>query len=1231
MPSIGGHKGERERSGMSGSGSASEVTGLPEPAAVARLEIRVLGPVEIAWDGRPVDIGGAKARALVARLLIDRHIIVSVDRLVDSLWNDNDGPGAEIALRSTISRLRKRLREAGAPEEVIVTRAPGYMLEVPAEATDIFGFEHLVAQGRRELSRRRPSECVRLLAEAEALWRGPAYSEVCDEPFARAEARRLEELLLSARETRIDAELTLGRHEAVTGELEALTSANPMRERLWSQRMLALYRAGRQAEALRVFQDLRAVLVAELGIEPGHDVTWMEHAILAQDPALDFAVPPEDDDEPVRVASAVAPPSYKVRLPGSQHEVPLVGRAHESASLREWWRSVPSGAGRLLLVDGDPGIGKTRLVADLARSVQTEGALVLWGHCDHDPVAPFQPFAEALGRYFQSLSADRISTMPEWQLTELSRLVVRLREYAPRPDEEGGDPESERFRFFEAVTATLHELSSRRPVLLVIDNLHMADHPTLLLLRHVLRGTDDAGVGVVGLFIDTEVPQTHRLRDVLADVRAALPVTTVHLQGLDAEAVEELVASWPNAPTDIVPLLCRMTDGNPLFLDELLRQFGYRETEHHDEGDAPVPPNLSPTEAIRELVARRVSRLPEDVIYLLQAAAVAGPECEASIVAEAAGLTTEQQLDAFDHAEESRLLRRIGLDVRDRYAFSHTLLRDAIYGELLRGRRLRYHHKIAVATERVHADELDTYVGELAHHFYMGAALADADKAVFYCRAAGERALRLLAFEEAAEHFGFSLEVAEQFGSPDPVTRCDTLIALAEAQNRAGDTELADATVAQAAALARAMGDAERLAAAALRAGPLSYLGIVRVNEEQIQLLEEARDALPVAVHTHLRAMVTARLGLVLIYAKDMPAPETLARSLALNNEAVAMARSLGDQVGLGYALNARMHALWGIEPAPERLATGTELGEIADDIGDEQLALHGHMWRVRELLAQGDVDAVHEEISRFRARDSGPVHPLEASFGFNVAAMMAQLQGDFVTTEALGQRALEVAEEHNELAKSFYETLMMWTWWQRGDFAVPDGTFSAAIAQAPSHYPMVSAARALVHAEAGNKGAALQELALLEALGWVNVADDPSEGVSLALAAATCSVVGSEAGDVAAHVYEVMRPYAGTAVVVRAPAAACLGPADHYLGLVAGVVGDLTLAEVHHEAALRLARRMGALPFVTAAEVALGRTMHQRRRKGDAERVATLLRRAEESALAMGLHRLAQQAATPG
>jgi hypothetical protein len=446
-------------------------------------------------------------------------------------------------------------------------------------------------------------------------------------------------------------------------------------------------------------------------------------------------------------------------------------------------------------------------------------------------------------------------------------LVVRLREYVPLQEEEVADPESERFRFFEAVSATLNELSDGSFLLLVLDDLHWADEPTLLLLRHVLRGADPTKFGIVGMYIDTEVPVDHRLRGLQADLRAEHAVDTVHLEGLQRPAVEELVRAAGLAPGALAAQLFSLTDGNPLFVDEMVRQLRDHEAA---ADDALVPPDLDPPEAIRELVGRRVSRQPEDVIYLLQAAAVAGPTFEAAIVGVAAELTPDQRLEALDRAEESRLLRRVG-DAGDRFAFTHALVRGAIYGELLRGRRVRYHHKIAVATEKAHADAVDSYVNELAHHFSMGAALADAQKAVTYCTAAGERALRLLAFEEAVGHFARGLEVAEQYGEHDPSVRCDLLIALAEAQNRAGDAVRADANFERAAALARTMGDAERLATVALRAGPLSYLGIVDTNPEQLKMLEEALFALS-DEDSHLRAMVMARLGLFVAYSSGLPA-----------------------------------------------------------------------------------------------------------------------------------------------------------------------------------------------------------------------------------------------------------------------------------------------------------------------------------------------------------------------
>lgn len=342
------------------------------------------------------------------------------------------------------------------------------------------------------------------------------------------------------------------------------------------------------------------------------------------------------------------------------------------------------------------------------------------------------------------------------------------------------------------------------------------------------------------------------------------------------------------------------------------------------------------------------------------------------------------------------------------------------------------------------------------------------------------------------------------------------------------------------------------------------------------------------------------------------------------------MARRLGDRLALGYALRSRINVLWGIDPAPERLAAATELGEIAADVGDQFLAFHSHMWQVRELLAQGDVDAVNEELEKFETRDTGPVHPLEESWALNAGAMMALMAGDFEQAESLARRGMEAAEGYSDLGATFYGGLMVWTWWQREELVALEPMFQEVIGQPIEGYPILLSALALIHAEAGQADRAMADLEALAAIGWEVVAKDQTEGLSLALAAASCGVLGARARDYASVVYEQMRPYAGTAVVIRVPAAACVGPADHYLGLLAAAAGDLALAEVHFEAAIRLAVRMGSPPFEAASEVELARTLRQRGREAE-ERVAVLLRNAEETALGLGLSRLARMAANPG
>jgi DNA-binding SARP family transcriptional activator len=315
------------------------------------MEFRILGPLEASEEGRPLDLGGGKQRALLGVLLLNANRVVSRDRLIDALWAEEPPETAVKALQVYVSQLRKALGR-----DVLVTRAPGYMVQVGEGQLDLDRFEAL----REEARHCEPADAAARLREALSLWRGPPLSEFAYEGFAQGEIGRLEELRLAALEERVDAELQLGRHAALAGELEALVRDHPLREQLGAQQMLALYRSGRQAEALEVYQRARRALVEELGIEPARPLRELEQAILRQDPALDL-----------RAVEPALEPSR-----GS-----FVGRKAELAELLHGLEDALAGRGRLLLLAGEPGIGKTRLTEELAARARSRGARVLVGRC----------------------------------------------------------------------------------------------------------------------------------------------------------------------------------------------------------------------------------------------------------------------------------------------------------------------------------------------------------------------------------------------------------------------------------------------------------------------------------------------------------------------------------------------------------------------------------------------------------------------------------------------------------------------------------------------------------------------------------------------------------------------------------------------------------------------------------------------------------------------------------
>ncbi|HEV8623000.1 MAG TPA: BTAD domain-containing putative transcriptional regulator [Acidimicrobiia bacterium] len=249
------------------------------------MEFRILGPVEVVHEGRSLPLGGSRERAVLALLLLSANRVVSAERLAADLWDDAPPDGGLQSLRVFLSRLRKALREAGG-DEILVTKSPGYMARVEPAAIDAVCFETLVAEGRELAERGDHERAAAVLRRALGLWRGPALEDVAGAPVARAEAARLDEARLVALEERVEADLAYGRHGELLPELEALTRAHPVRERFWAQRMVALYRSGRQAEALRAYQDLRGILAEELGIEPSVPLVRLEGAILRQEPEL---------------------------------------------------------------------------------------------------------------------------------------------------------------------------------------------------------------------------------------------------------------------------------------------------------------------------------------------------------------------------------------------------------------------------------------------------------------------------------------------------------------------------------------------------------------------------------------------------------------------------------------------------------------------------------------------------------------------------------------------------------------------------------------------------------------------------------------------------------------------------------------------------------------------------------------------------------------------------------
>ena len=683
--------------------------------------VRVLGSLEAEVGGIQVDLGGPRQRAVLALLLTERTQVISVDRLIDQLWRGEPPPRAIASLQAYVSNLRRLLepgRPPRAPAETLVSVPPGYALRLPAGAVDAWRFESLAAAAR-QAAPASPAEARRLLDGALALWRGPAYAEFADEDWAVAEVARLTELHLAAQEAWVALALRTGAVTEAVPAAEVLTRQHPLREESWRLLALALWAGERQADALAALRRARQLLRDELGLDPGPALTGLEEAILGQRQEVlhrAASVPVMSPQRPARLTQAPAAGGGGTDL--------FVGRDEELGRLTGIAAHCRRNGG-VVLITAEPGGGKTSLLTQTARRLTGEGWLVLAGSCPEPGGAPpAWAWVEALRAL-----ADRVP--PGEQAAEAGLLLGP----GLPPSAAAGTPgvaPAARFRLHRAVVAWLRAATGAQPVAVLLDDLHNADAETLALLEAV--SADLAGCPLLLMGAYRAADAGPGLEETLAVLARRSPAR-VALAGLPLADAATLVGAVHGGPVEqpVVEALAERTGGNPFYLRESARLLA---SEGALVATSEVP------EGVRDVLRRRLARLPPPAVAVLRLAAVVGRDADVDVLVAAADTDEDGVVAALEAGVIAGLLTEPDPGwVR----FVHALVRDTVYADLTRLRRTRMHARVAAAIERLHPDD----VTALAYHYGQAGSAGTARAAIEYAARAAALADRRYAYDTA--------------------------------------------------------------------------------------------------------------------------------------------------------------------------------------------------------------------------------------------------------------------------------------------------------------------------------------------------------------------------------------------------------------------------------------------------------------------------------------------------
>jgi DNA-binding CsgD family transcriptional regulator/tetratricopeptide (TPR) repeat protein len=896
----------------------------------------------------------------------------------------------------------------------------------------------------------------------------------------------------------------------------------------------------------------------------------------------------------------------------------FVGRRHEIEALCTALDAVCAGAGRLVLLAGEPGIGKTRTAEELTAHAIANDARIVWGRCHEEAGAPpYWPWVQILRAASLTRDAGELRHDLDAGAGDIADIVPEIRLRLPDLDPPAAlsDPSETRFRLFRSIARFLINASRRQSLVLVLDDLHWADIPSLRLLEFVAQEMADSRLLVVGTYRETELSRQHRLSDTLGALTRVKHTIRLHLAGLSADDVRRFVTSAAGMvpPAWLASAIHSQTEGNPLFVREVVR---FLAQQGHFNQPAPIAASASAIrlpQGVREVIGRRLNLLPALCNEILATAAVIGREFTLDVLLRASHPRTEEAvLAALDEALAAHIVEETEPGC---YQFTHALVRITLYDELRTGQRRRLHHAVGEAIEFAHRRDLDPVLADLGHHFRASGLGCDMERAIHYTTRAGRSADAAVAFEDAINLFQNALDTLDNLSDDDPERRCGLLLLLGDAQRKANDHPQSLETLRAAAGIAR-----EQRMWVALAEAAYVYADVVWRNDAQFDarsdlLLEEALERLP-------ESEAGLRIRLMGSLARDWLHTGRVEESKELSSRAIAMARRLGDPAALATSLAGLADFPWHPHDTEQMLAEAGEMAMMGERANDLEVALRGHFRRVSLQLELGDMHAVgvtQEMIARLNARLRQPFFTVWA---LGLQATIALVRGELEQAEQLVLRSMKTQLELRTQITDPVSLVIFTLRREQGrlrELAPMVTAFMRQNAGIATWQPGL----ALLYVELGDLDAARTVFADLAAGDFRTLPRDGRWATCIMYLAEVCAALNDRAR--AAVLYRLLLPWAGRNIVIGG-GTGFWGSSDRFLGMLATTEAHWTDAERHFAEALAMNERCGALGPLAHSYRDFAVMLLLRGCPGDSAKAAGYLDKAAELTATPGLIALGEK-----